>query len=497
MKKLMIVANWEFFRHVRSKSFLLATFVSPIIFALFIYIPLLLLGSGNKAQPVMLGCVSFDSSSDCDQLIAQLEKIQKKNRMPEIILIKIKTDTTEQLAKNIREVAFLGQRLDSLNMAYTKIKERRKFIFQRPKSHTRTLLLKNTYDQLQQTREERDLADIIYQRKKSRTDSLLRSEIRHHADSLLTTGFIDGYILITPQLFSNGTVEFYSQAPARVLPVGILKIVLQTRVVEQRLQDDGIDDSKIEEWLKPLNFREYQIDAFRETENNFLLSYLAPVVAVLFLFISIFTSSGFLFSGILREKSNRIIEILVSSCSSLQLMGGKIIGLGLLGLAQVAIWMAITIGLLKFDLLPNAGLEYLNWQNAGIFAVYFVLGYLFFAAIYVGFGSLFSSEEDAHHLTQLLRLTAIFPVALAVLVLEAPRSLVVRVLSYIPFLTPTFMILRTPVERPSEMEYGITMAIMVVSIALAIFTAAKLFRIGSLLYGKKPGVREIWGLLKS
>ncbi len=497
MKKLLIVARWEFFRRLKSRSFLLATFVSPLVFALFIYIPLLLLGSGDNRQPVMIGCVSFETSSDCGQLAAQIDKMQQKNRMPEVILIKIKTDTTEQLAENIREVTFLGQKLDSLNEAYTKIKERRKFIFQRPKSHTRTLLLKSTYDQLQQTREARDLADITYQSKKSHTDSLLRAEIRQHADSLLNTGLIDGYILLTPRLFSDGTVDFYSLAPAQILPIGLLKNALQARVVEQRLKNDGIDQSKIEEWLKPVNFRLFRIGSFRDSENNFLLNYLVPVIAVLFLFISIFTSSGFLFSGILQEKSNRIIEILVSSCSSLQLMSGKIIGLGLLGLTQVTIWIAITLGLLKLDWLPDTGLNYLNWQNAGIFAVYFVLGYLFFAAIYVGFGSLFSSEEDAHHLTQLLRLIAIFPVALAVLVLEAPRSLLVSVLSYIPFLTPTFMILRTPVERPSEMEYWATIGVMAVSIVLAILMAAKLFRVGSLLYGKKAGVREIWGLLKS
>jgi len=193
----------------------------------------------------------------------------------------------------------------------------------------------------------------------------------------------------------------------------------------------------------------------------------------------------------LKEKSNRVIELLLSSVSYTQLIAGKIFGLGLLGIFQVLIWFSLTLLLASLNILNTSEITFLTFGNAGLFLLYFLLGYLFFASIFVGIGSLFSHEEDAHHLNQFMRMLSIFPIVLAVLVLDTPNSLLVRILSFIPPLTPTFMILRIPLGSPPVEDYYISIGIMIISILLAIILAGRLFKVGSLIYGKKPTFREI------
>ncbi len=498
MRPFFIITLWEFFRHFKSRSFLLATFISPLLFAGIILLPPLFLENPADEEPRLIGCVEFDSTRICQEIINRFNEITaNRPEAPNIRLKIIQPDTSGLFKQRFARLAELKLQLDSLNDAYNKIKERRKYIFQKPKTPAREALLKKTYRQLINTREERDLLQLDFQRTKNQTDSLWRREILRKADFLLRNQELDGYLLIDPEEFTEGRVEFHSYLPANFLQIEPVKQAVQVVLVEQRMRAEGIRVGQIQEWLKPVEFREIQLQGEEKQEFDFMVNYLGPIVVVLFLFISIFTSSGFLFNGVLKEKTNRVIEILLSSVNHIQLMAGKIVGLGLLGIFQILIWFGLTLILIGLNILQAGEIGFLSLRNAGLFLLYFVLGYLFFASIFVGIGSLFSSEEDAHHLNQFMRMLSIFPIVLAVLVLETPNSLIVRILSFVPPLTPTFMILRTPLGNPPVEDYYISVGIMFFSILISIFFAARMFRIGSLLYGKKPSAREIISLLFS
>ena len=496
MKQFLIITWWEFARHFRSRSFLLATFISPLIFAAVVLIPSLYLENTTDIQPRIIGCVEFDTSGVCQDIRDRLIESQfGKFNSPAIQFIPIKTDTSIYMRKRFEELAYHKFEFDSLDDAYNKVKERRKYIFQQPRTPNREALLRQTYGQLIQTRESRDLAQLAYQKRKNECDSLWRVEIVRNADQMLADLRLEGYLLIKPEEFAMGVVEFHSLFPANFLEIEPLQRAVEVVIVEQRLKREGMRVDKIQQWLEPIVFREIQQQGEEKHEFDFLVNYLGPIIVVLFLFISIFTSSGFLFSGVLKEKTNRVIEILLSSVSHNQLVAGKIFGLGILGIFQIIIWYSIMIFLIGLEVINASEVPFLNLKNAGLFLLYFVLGYFYFASIFVGIGSLFSNEEDAHHLNQFMRMLSIFPIVLAILVLEDPNSMLVRVLSFIPPLTPTFMILRTPLGHPPLDDYLISIGIMVVSILLSVFFAGRLFRIGSLLYGKKPSFREIFGIM--
>ena len=496
MKQFLLITWWEFVRHFKSRSFLLSTFISPLVFAFIVFLPTLYLEDYSADRLRRVGCVAFDSTRICRDIQQRFNEISIASAMmPGIDLVTIKTDTPTVMRQRFRNLKLLRMELDSLEDSYNTVKERRKYIFQKPKTTSREALLKNTYEELIQTREARDLAELEYQKAKHQTDSLWRAAIVRHADDLLTTLQLEGYLLVNPEEFAEGTVEFHSLLPSNFLEIDPLKQTVQVIIVEQRLKRENLRVDKIQEWLSPVTFREIQLQGSDKEEFDFLINYLGPIIVVFFLFISIFTSSGFLFSGVLKEKTNRVIELLLSSVNHHQLVAGKIMGLGLLGVFQIMIWYGITLILIGSDLLNVSDIGFLTLKNAGLFLLYFILGYLYFASIFVGIGSLFSNEEDAHHLNQFMRMLSILPIILAILVLETPNSLLVRILSFVPPLTPTFMILRTPLGNPPAIDYYLSIGIMLVSTLISIYFAGKLFQVGSLLYGKKPGFREIFGIL--
>ncbi|MEJ2633686.1 MAG: ABC transporter permease [Calditrichia bacterium] len=498
MKKFFIITLWEFFRHFKSRSFLLATFVSPVLLALIILVPTLFLDNPTSEQPRIIGCMEFDSSNVCPEIQKRFIELKENTQNKSVLqLVPIKPDTSLFLQRRFLKVASLKTELDSLNDSYNQIKERRKYIFQKPKTRSREQLLKQTYEELIRTRESRDLTQLEYEKTKTESDSIWRREMIYKADNMLRDNLLEGYLLIDPQEFYGGVVEFHSLLPSNFLQIEAVRQAVQVVIVEARMKQDNIRVDKIQEWLSPVQLREIQLHGEDKQEFDFMITYLGPIIVVLFLFISIFTSSGFLFSGVLQEKTNRVIEVLLSSVNHYQLIAGKIFGLGILGIFQIFIWFLFTGVLIVFNVLKPSEIGFLTLRNAGLFVTYFILGYLFFASIFVGIGSLFSNEEDAHNLNQFMRMLSIFPIVLAVLVLETPNSLLVRILSFIPPLTPTFMILRTPLGNPPAIDFYISIGIMVVSIIISVFFAGKLFKVGSLLYGKKPSLREIFSLMFS
>jgi ABC-2 type transport system permease protein len=489
----VIIAAWEFAAHIKTRSFLLATFISPVIFAAILLLPSLFYQASNSTDSLSIGYVEFDSTRYFELLVERLNDTLDTQKLDaDLELIKVEADTSEPLAQSFLQRAQNRMVLDSLDDSYNKIKEKRKYVFQRPASNTRERQLKETYEQLHVTRESRDLAIIEHNRIKSLTDSSLRSEVIKKADSLLTAKLIQGYIVIEPESIEEGKIEFHSLLPINFLRINRLKQILQVVLVEERMKEEGVTSSKIGEWLKPIEIHEFRLEGSEKREFNMVITYLVPIIVIIFLFISIFTSSGFFYSGIVAEKSNHIVEFLLSSVKPAQIIAGKILAMGLLGILQILIWVILTVVLILTDGLKIEEVGFLSVQNAGIFTLYYILGYLLFAALFLGIGSIFPSQERSHNLDQLIRVVSIFPIVLAVLVLESPNSLLVRILSFIPFLTPTFMVLRTPLGDPPILDYGISVLVMLVSISVLFSISGKIFRIGSLKYNERLKLKDVF-----
>ncbi|MCB9883458.1 MAG: ABC transporter permease [Planctomycetes bacterium] len=244
-----------------------------------------------------------------------------------------------------------------------------------------------------------------------------------------------------------------------------------------------------------------------EVSKSDLVGQFAPVVFVYLLWISVFTIANLLLTNTIEEKSNRLIEVLLSSVSPLQLMMGKILGLAATGLTMVGSWAFFAfLGIKLAPLLgENVAATIADWGLGQIvtnpryvasFLIYFVFGYLLYAALLVGIGSVCNSLKEAQNLMQPVVLLLIVPLLAMIPIAREPNGMLAKIMSYIPPFTP-FVMMNRAGGPPTLVEYGLTTVLLIATVFIAILFAAKIFRIGILMTGKPPKVREIFSWLKA
>jgi ABC-2 type transport system permease protein len=200
----------------------------------------------------------------------------------------------------------------------------------------------------------------------------------------------------------------------------------------------------------------------------------------------VMTMGQLLIRSVVEEKSNRVIEVLLSSCSARDLMVGKILGLSGLGIVQLLIW-----GVIGVVISMKTGSQSFSPEHILLSLVYFILGYLLYSAIFVAAGSPVTTEQEAQQITTYVSLTLVFPIFMAMPVMQNPDSMLYKILSFVPILTPTFMVLRIPIQMPATWEILGTIALLIVSVLLMMWAAGKIFRVAILVYGKRPTIPEL------
>lgn len=254
-------------------------------------------------------------------------------------------------------------------------------------------------------------------------------------------------------------------------------------------------------WIQaPLHFEAKQVSAAGEEEevkSEDKVRQWAPVVFVYLLWISVFVIAQMLLTNTIEEKSNKIMEVLLSSVSPMQLMAGKIAGIAGTGLTMVLSWVfffLLGIKLMPYFLpeLPDIdfGLIARDPIYLSSFVAYFILGYLFLASILVGIGSVCNSLKEAQNLMGPVTIIMIVPLLAMMPIGQDPNGTIAKVLSYIPPFTP-FVMMNRAAGPPTSMEYVVTTILLVVSIAITLWAAAKVFRVGILMTGKPPKLLEI------
>ena len=283
--------------------------------------------------------------------------------------------------------------------------------------------------------------------------------------------------------------------------VGLAREVVR----ERRLAQHDLDPEVVRWVSEPVRFdlRQVGTEGDEEVATQDLVRQWAPPVFVYLLWVAIFSISQMLLSNTVEEKSNRIMEVLLSSVSPVQLMAGKIGGIAMTGLTMIGFWILFfffavkglpsLIGLeLDFDL----GVILADPIYLGSFVVYFFLGYLFFATLFVGIGSLCSSLKEAQNLQTPVTLMLLVPIFSMIPVARDPNGPLARVLSYIPPFTP-FVMMNRAAGPPSLFEYVVTTLLLLAAIACVLWATAKVFRIGVLMTGKPPRLREVFKWLRA
>lgn len=242
----------------------------------------------------------------------------------------------------------------------------------------------------------------------------------------------------------------------------------------------------------------YLDEKAQESKDDALAAMKRTAVAYGFfmlLFMATFISSAYLLQGMADEKENRVMEIILSSATPVQLMLGKLIGLGAAGLLQLAVW--VTMGLVGVAAFV---VEIVIEPTLVLFClVYFLFGYTMFGSLMLGFGSLGTNFRESQQMASVWTMIGVSPMMIHFVIAHDPQATIARVFSYIPFTAPATMMLRYALDPKGTPLLDIIASLVLVAATtyFAVKFSARLYRVGLLLYGKRPGVREIWRWLRA
>ena len=324
-------------------------------------------------------------------------------------------------------------------------------------------------------------------------------------------------------------VKFYSEDSPSISIMTGLEQKIEKRLREMKLQKDGVTIAQIEASKTNIDIQQESFDGEKSSkiDNVVKLAFGGAAGYLLFMFIIIY--GNMIMRSVIEEKTSRIIEVIISSVKPIQLMMGKIIGTSLAGITQFVIWvilggvlMIVVSTIFGIDLtqvktpqqeMVNQAIQaegaqamaenlitaigHLPMTNLIIaFMFFFIGGYLLYSSLYAAIGAAVDNETD----TQQFMLPILMPLILAVYVgvftvIEDPHGTVSTVFSFIPLTSPVVMLMRIPFGVPLWQQ-GLSLLLLIGTFILAVWFAAKIYRVGILMYGKKPTYKELFKWLK-
>lgn len=314
---------------------------------------------------------------------------------------------------------------------------------------------------------------------------------------------------------------FYSEESPSLSLVNELTGALEKTLFQYNLTQKGIDKAEIDSARTKITLQMENFTGEKTSEFDNMMKIAIGGVAGYLIFMFIIIYGNMIMRSVIEEKTNRIVEIIISSVKPFQLMLGKIIGTSLAGLTQFAIWLVI--GGVLFALAPSlfqvdtptatqaiaateshseisniiAALYHFPFlETSGVFLLFFVGGYLLYSSLYAMVGAMVDNETD----TQQFMMPILIPLMLAFYVgmfsvIEEPHGTISVVFSYIPLTSPVVMLMRIPFGV-AWWEVLISLLLLYITFFLVIKIASKIYRIGILMYGKKPTYKEVWKWLK-
>jgi ABC-2 type transport system permease protein len=313
------------------------------------------------------------------------------------------------------------------------------------------------------------------------------NELKKSADLDVVRNKLQGYLLIMNGGTDKIKINFRSKGSGSFDDLGKFEEVFNKVKNKIQLENAGVDTSIISSISKHVAINPIKIEEDgKESKADFLTLFFSSFIFIMLLMMMILSTGGMLVRSLLEEKSNRLIEILVSSCSKKELLSGKVIALSGLGLTQILIWCILGLVTARTALVPIEAFD-----NVLPMLGFFILGYVFYVSIFVGIGSIVSTDQEAQQMTSYISIILILPTIFAISAIQNPGSTLIKILSYIPLTSASIMMLRLKIETIPPGEILSVVLIMLASIYITITFSSKLFKIGILSYGKRPALKEL------
>ena len=446
MSKTLAVLKREYFEVVRKKSFIIMTLIFPFLMAALMFVPTLLMMKGIEGKRVVV--------------------VDGTARLQGAFSTKQPTPPPEQPASRAG-----------------------KALSERAGKQPGGRALELTTDYVAATGDVKAAAQPYLERLRENGGG------RHER--------LDGVLLIPSDAFTNTDAKlvYYSRAVSDIMTEERLANTVNHALSRERLAGRGIGAGEADRLLKRLELEGVKVSKSGEEKKGGELSFLVGFIFAALLLFPTMIHGQEVMRGIVQEKTERVVEILISSMPSFDLLSGKVLGLALVGLTQVGAWLAMGGAMAVYtggaalvagvNVFQAVDLRVIPW-----FFVFFLLGYLTFVCIYAIGGAISNSEKEAQQFMGPIMMVAMVPWMLAFPILQNPESTLATVLSLVPVFTPITMFMRIIVSEPPLWQVAISVVLSVATIIAFFWMTAKIFRIGILSYGKRPSPAELWRWLK-
>ena len=311
---------------------------------------------------------------------------------------------------------------------------------------------------------------------------------------------LDGVLVLADSVLQTGNAEYLGTNTSGLESMGFLEASLSKVLRQARLAKSGVDPAVLKDALRGADLKTTKVSGGKATGESGTASFVIGYFMAFILYFSVVLYGQQTMMSVIEEKTSRIFEVLLATIRPEAMMAGKIIGVGSVGLTQVGIWLTAAVLLVGVSsvLHLGGGLFHISLTATQIifFFVYFILGYLFYASIAAALGAMTNSEQELQQLNMFLVLPLLFCFVMLGSLLTTPDSTLARVLALVPPFTPLLMYFRVSLGHPAVWEIVLSLVLTSASICGIIWVTSRIYRIGVLMYGKRPSLPEILRWLK-
>lgn len=313
---------------------------------------------------------------------------------------------------------------------------------------------------------------------------------KESATAKINAGALYAYVFLPAELLDvGGPAPELGRKDSNIEVRRTIESLIERAVVAARFEGEpGLDYGRVQQLQSSPGLREIDVASGRDTTDAVFANIMTPFAFMFLLFMGTMNISQGLLTSLIEEKSSRIVEVLLSAVSPMQLLAGKIIGMVAVGMLLMAIW-----GGVGYYAAAKNDMEYLVSTDRLLYlALYFVPGFLFVSAALAAVGSACNTLKDAQGLAFPLTITTIVPLMLWYVIVSNPHSAISIVLSFIPPITPYIMVLRICADPEIPMwQIVSTLVLLWATVLATVWLGAKIFRVGVLMYGKAPTPIEL------
>jgi ABC-2 type transport system permease protein len=323
--------------------------------------------------------------------------------------------------------------------------------------------------------------------------------LRQQLTTQVREGKLDGFAWLETDAATTRKATYYARNASDFIQSSLVSRALRIALSQRQLTERGFSLVEAKTVLSPVTLDTVHIDKGGTSKSNGLGAIFLPFLLLFAIYMTVLIYGIYVMRSVIEEKSSRVVEVLLGSVTPMQLMAGKIIGVGAVGLTQIGIWTAVgsilgtgSVAMTRQIMGDSMKDAHVTTAALILFPVFFILGYATYACLYAAIGALVNSDEDAQQLQFPVTLPLVFCMVFATVIIRDPNSPLAFWLSMFPLTSPIIMFVRVSVSMPPVWQIALSMAISVASLYGLIWLTSRIYRVGILMYGKRPGVAEIF-----